>query len=89
MKTQTVMTTYKTKDGFQMITHSEMGWDEHSKNFPVVFIIKTLKASAYLTYIRNTTRETRLVYFVTGHNGDEFGQFKTAEEAISILVNLN
>lgn len=36
----------------------------------------------YLAFIDYTYREQKIVFFVSGKNGDEFGQFATAGEAI-------
>lgn len=82
------MSTYTDNRGFTKITHRAMTFDDHCKGFPTEFIQKGRKAYAYLSYIPWDECTSTLVYFVTGINGDEFGQFKSRDEAVGKLTEV-
>lgn len=82
------MSAYKDSRGFIKITHREMKFDEHNKSYPSEIIGRGKKAYAYLSYIPWDHCTSTLVYFVTAKNGDEYGQYKSAEEALAVLKEI-
>jgi hypothetical protein len=70
------------KRGFVHFTHEAMLFDAHNLSFPSERLFEDNGVYVQKSFIMQTERETAIVYFVSGTNGDEFGQFTTAEKAI-------
>lgn len=69
------------RDGFEIVQHRRMTFDEHSKAFPTVFI-REGRVNLYRCTLPYSHTDSKVVYFVTSAKGDEYGQFRTMGEAL-------
>lgn len=71
------------KRGFTHFTHNELTFDQHNRAYPSERLFEKNGVYVQKSFIMQTERETAIVYFVSGTNGDEFGQFPTQEKAVA------
>lgn len=77
-----LLQTYLDKRGFLVFRHKPMKPSEHDEAYPVEFLCRGKKVYCYLNAIPYDESYSTLVYFVTGHDGSEHGQFKTQADAL-------
>tara|TARA_Y100001936_G_C16025465_1_gene642221 strand:- start:459 stop:734 length:276 start_codon:yes stop_codon:yes gene_type:complete len=71
------MTDYTDKQGFTLTRISS----EAAMETPPRHFFDRDGITAYESLVPNTHREARRIFYVSGKNGDEFGQFPTEVEA--------
>tara|TARA_R110002110_G_scaffold22933_7_gene88248 strand:- start:448 stop:1590 length:1143 start_codon:yes stop_codon:yes gene_type:complete len=81
VRSRGVYVNYRDKDGYEMSRMNQQDIDDA----PTQAVGRIGRKSAYGHWIPNTYTEARLVFFVSGDNGDEFGQYPTRGQALDRL----
>lgn len=71
------------KKTYEVIRHEKMLWDDHCKAYPSQKLFEENGVYVNKSFIPYCYETTKIVFFVSGTNGDEFGQYETAEAAIN------
>lgn len=80
---KTIENSFISKRGFTHFTHQELTFDQHCIAYPSERVFEENGVYVQKSFIAQTHRETAVVFFVSGTNGDEFGQFPTKETAVA------
>lgn len=77
---------------YEIIRHEKMNFDQHCIAYPSQVIAEKDEIYISKSMIMYSYEETKIVFFVDGNNGDNYGQYTNqidAQDRFNYLLNLS